>query len=286
MIGWICGWPSSIRPGCGCRPKSMTTAMSTSIRPAWGWPVFRPIFMPPTARRWTSGWMRWRPRCARTIRAPRSSVAPMPLGRWRAVKPAGLPVRDRGLPGVAERAAASAAVIHVLAEQATIDGTSDHPGYLPGFGILPAESVRELAAIGHAQTRDRADGDTRCGLSALDEDRGVRAVAGSDVPLAGLRRTGRAMRYRPHGALAVRADASVEQQAVLPHPSSDQDVLYRPGRLDRPAVARRHGDSHRPDRAHLHHRTPRRQHVSALAQSTGELPIPTLADHPPPIARR
>jgi Domain of unknown function (DUF222) len=36
-------------------------------------------------------------------------------------------------------------VIHVLAEQATIDGTSDHPGYLPGFGILPAESVRELA---------------------------------------------------------------------------------------------------------------------------------------------
>ena len=37
-------------------------------------------------------------------------------------------------------------VIHVLAEQATLDGTSDHPGYLPGFGILPAESVRDLAA--------------------------------------------------------------------------------------------------------------------------------------------
>jgi hypothetical protein len=34
---------------------------------------------------------------------------------------------------------------HVLAEQATLDGTSDHPGYLPGFGILPAESVRDLA---------------------------------------------------------------------------------------------------------------------------------------------
>jgi Domain of unknown function (DUF222) len=43
-------------------------------------------------------------------------------------------------------AAAATAVIHVLAEQATIDGTSDQPGYLPGFGILPAESVRELAA--------------------------------------------------------------------------------------------------------------------------------------------
>jgi hypothetical protein len=44
-----------------------------------------------------------------------------------------------------ERKAAAAAVIHVLAEQATLDGTSDNPGYLPGFGILPAESVRELA---------------------------------------------------------------------------------------------------------------------------------------------
>jgi hypothetical protein len=49
-------------------------------------------------------------------------------------------------PAAAERAAAEAAVIHVLAEQGTVEGTSDAPGYLPGFGILPAESVRELAA--------------------------------------------------------------------------------------------------------------------------------------------
>jgi hypothetical protein len=45
-----------------------------------------------------------------------------------------------------ERKAVSDVVIHVLAEQATLDGSSDQPGYLPGFGILPAESVRELAA--------------------------------------------------------------------------------------------------------------------------------------------
>jgi hypothetical protein len=52
-------------------------------------------------------------------------------------------------PAGAERdsaAAAASAVIHVLAEQATVEGTSDAPGYLPGFGILPAESVRDLAA--------------------------------------------------------------------------------------------------------------------------------------------
>jgi hypothetical protein len=50
-------------------------------------------------------------------------------------------------PAGSVRAAAAAAVIHVLAEQATLDGTSDTPGYLPGFGIVPAESVRELAAM-------------------------------------------------------------------------------------------------------------------------------------------
>jgi hypothetical protein len=38
-----------------------------------------------------------------------------------------------------------AAVIRVLAEQSTLDGVSDKPGYLPGFGVLPAESVREVA---------------------------------------------------------------------------------------------------------------------------------------------
>jgi hypothetical protein len=51
----------------------------------------------------------------------------------------------------AQRAAAVTAVIHVLAEQATLDGTSDKPGYLPGFGILPAETVRELAATATVQ---------------------------------------------------------------------------------------------------------------------------------------
>ena len=45
----------------------------------------------------------------------------------------------------AERDTAAAAVIHVLAEQATLDGAST-PGYLPGYGVLPAQCVRDLAA--------------------------------------------------------------------------------------------------------------------------------------------
>ena len=36
-------------------------------------------------------------------------------------------------------------MIHVLAEQGTLDGTSDNPGYLRGLGIMPAESVRRVA---------------------------------------------------------------------------------------------------------------------------------------------
>ncbi|QRY45450.1 HNH endonuclease [Mycolicibacterium boenickei] len=50
-------------------------------------------------------------------------------------------------PAGQKRAAANAAVIHVLADHATLDGTSDDPGYLPGYGILPAQSVRDLAAM-------------------------------------------------------------------------------------------------------------------------------------------
>ena len=37
-------------------------------------------------------------------------------------------------------------VIHVVAEAATVSGQGTTPGYLPGFGAVAAESVRELAA--------------------------------------------------------------------------------------------------------------------------------------------
>ncbi len=46
----------------------------------------------------------------------------------------------------AQRRPASDVVIHVLAEQATITGDSQTPGYLPGFGPLPSSSLRGIAA--------------------------------------------------------------------------------------------------------------------------------------------
>lgn len=39
----------------------------------------------------------------------------------------------------------SAVVIHVLAETGTVEGTSSKPGYLPGYGAIPAEAVEQLA---------------------------------------------------------------------------------------------------------------------------------------------
>ncbi len=40
---------------------------------------------------------------------------------------------------------ASQVVIHIVAEKATVDGTGDRPGYLAGFGVMPAEEVRAAA---------------------------------------------------------------------------------------------------------------------------------------------
>ncbi|MGD1681253.1 HNH endonuclease signature motif containing protein [Mycolicibacterium septicum] len=74
----------------------------------------------------------------------RRSDAVGPLARLESQLPClcGLP----DCPAGQKRAAANAAVIHVLADHTTLEGTSDDPGYLPGHGILPAQSVRDLAA--------------------------------------------------------------------------------------------------------------------------------------------
>src|SRR5947208_4784138 len=93
--------------------------------------------------------MRWRPRCVPTdprTHAQRRADAAGPLARREATLACRCGSAD--CPAGAERATAAAAataVIHVLAEQGTLDGTSNAPGYLRGFGILPAESARDLA---------------------------------------------------------------------------------------------------------------------------------------------
>ena len=48
-------------------------------------------------------------------------------------------------PATDNEAPAAPMVINMIAEAATIAGTSDTPGYLPGYGTIPAATVREMA---------------------------------------------------------------------------------------------------------------------------------------------
>ena len=48
-------------------------------------------------------------------------------------------------PAATGDAPVGAVMIHVMAEQATLDGRSDSPAYVPGFGGLSAEAVRNIA---------------------------------------------------------------------------------------------------------------------------------------------
>lgn len=60
----------------------------------------------------------------------------------------------------------------------------------------------------------------------------------------------------------------------------DQDILRRRGRLDRPTAARRHHHPHCPDR-HIYRTEPHGAAMfPALAQPTGELPIPPALQIP------
>ncbi|EJZ05141.1 hypothetical protein MFORT_30154, partial [Mycolicibacterium fortuitum subsp. fortuitum DSM 46621 = ATCC 6841 = JCM 6387] len=100
-------------------------------------------------------------------------------------------------PAAQNRAAADAAVVHVLAGKSTVDGTSDAPGYLPGHGILPAESVRDLA--GRAKIKPvRLPGDTAdagpCGESKPSHS--------GDSPQAAEPAEAAESGYRPSAALS------------------------------------------------------------------------------------
>ncbi len=170
---------------------------------------------------------------------------------------------------VTDRNALNQVVIHVLAEQATLDETSDQPGYLPGFGVLPAESVRELAACATITPLRMPTGSEpgyrpSKALAAFIWWRDLTCrFPGCDAP-AQVCDTDHTTPY------PLRADPSVQHQALLPHTSSAQDVLRRL-RLDRTAIPRRH---HHLDGADRHtYNTPSHGGTlfPALAHPTGDL---------------
>jgi hypothetical protein len=54
-------------------------------------------------------------------------------------------------PAATTETPANPVVINVLAEAGTVEGTSEKPGYLPGYGAVPAATVQEMAR--HAKLR-------------------------------------------------------------------------------------------------------------------------------------
>lgn len=59
--------------------------------------------------------------------------------------------------------AAASVVIHLVAEESTVTGSGSAPGYLPGFGIQPAESVRHAATTARLLPLRRPAGDACSG---------------------------------------------------------------------------------------------------------------------------
>ena len=116
----------------------------------------------------------------------------------------------------------------------TVEGTSDKPGYLPGYGVLPAAMVTELAAARHAAAGHRSQRSCRrTQLPPLGGAGPVHPLPRSDhagSPAATARRVA-AISTTPCPTRTGRP--TVEQQAVLPNPSPAQDLLHRARRLDR-----------------------------------------------------
>jgi len=118
---------------------------------------------------------------------------------------------------------AAPVVINVIAEGATVDGSSDKPGYLPGYGAIPAATVQEMAK--HASLRPVPAPTDLLAEPQYRSSAGpgpIRPLPRLDMPLAGLRPTRLDIRHRPHRAVSVRAHPSVEQQALLSNPAAKQ----------------------------------------------------------------
>ncbi len=136
--------------------------------------------------------------------------------------------------GGAEAPAANPVVINVLAEAATIEGASDKPGYLPGYGAVPAATVQEMAKTASLRPvpipKDLVAEPQYRPSAAL-----ARFIRCRDLTcnFPGLRSTRGEVRHRPQRALFAGADSSIEQLAEMPDSPPAQDLL----RLDRPPTA-------------------------------------------------
>ena len=140
---------------------------------------------------------------------------------------------------------ASAVVIHVIAEQATVEGTGDTPAAMIGYdGLIPAELIAELAKTSRLPAADPSRGRARRNRVPAVEGVGrLRPPPRPDLPLPQLRRPGQRLRHRPrHPPRRRRTHPRLEPVVQMPIPSPTQDVLG----LARRTTPRRHPDLDQP----------------------------------------
>jgi hypothetical protein len=102
-------------------------------------------------------------------------------------------------------AVAAPVVIDVLGEAATLTGSANTPGFLPGFGIVPAETMRDLAARAKQAT-------VRCLATGTGPETQTQpATAGT-----GLRRASGAESFPPTAAHSEPAPSSVAESRYRP----------------------------------------------------------------------
>ncbi len=179
-------------------------------------------------------------------------------------------------PAGANADATSNVVIHVVAEEATVNGEGTTPGFVAGYGVIPPAMVREVAKTAKLKpVIVPKEIVARVAVSAVDRVGGVGALPGSDVSLDGLRQAGMAGRYRSHGAVSVGADAPVEQRLLLPVSPFDEDVSRRARWLECGPAARRHNGFHHTQSGRVHTTEPFGAMLfPQLGVPTGELDLP------------
>ena len=131
----------------------------------------------------------------------------------------------------AHRPAGHNMVIHVLAEQSTVEGAGATPGCVPGFGPLPVSAVHSLAATSKVKPLAIPNPGPRRSRGIARRRRWPScSVPRSDLPVPGLRAARRVLRHRPHRALSAgRSDSSVESEAAVPVSSLTENLLHRCG---------------------------------------------------------
>ena len=176
-------------------------------------------------------------------------------------------------------------VIHVVAEEATVNGEGTTPGFVAGYGVIPPAMVREVAKTAKLKPvivpkAIVAESQYRPSTASAELVRCRDLTCrwpGCDTPAwqADIDHT---VPY-PLGS-----DAPVEQRLLLPFPPFDEDVSRRARWLECGPAARRHNGFHHTQSGRVHTTKPFGAMLfPQLGLPTGELDLP---DSPPPGENR